>query len=87
MESCCGFAGQETGGCKRGRTPLYQRTRDLGFGEEVRCGRGVADGQGCVPHVPGCTETRRVVGQPSSSMGPWSGSSREYSTEKATGFT
>lgn len=45
-------------------------------------------------HAPGLcalcarrTETLRVVGQPSSSMGPWSGSSKEYSTEKATGFT
>lgn len=40
------------------------------------------DGRGA-----GRTDTLSVVGQPLSSMGPLSGSSREYSTEKATGFT
>lgn len=58
-------------------------TLDLGFGERVG-----AEGTERLGHVPpGCTETRRVVGQPSSSTGPWSGSSREYSTQKVTGFT
>lgn len=40
------------------------------------CGRGA-----------GRTDTLSVVGQPLSSMGPKSGSSREYSTENVTGFT
>jgi hypothetical protein len=44
------------------------------------CGGGLA----C---APGRTETLSVVGQPSSSMGPCSGSSSEYSTENAMGFT
>lgn len=57
----------------------------LGFGR--RQGRGWGMRRGCAPCVPGRTETLIVVGQPSSSMGPWSGSSKEYSTEKATGFT
>lgn len=80
-ESCCGFGRQDRGGCGRGKT--------VGTWASERrwvCGGG-AECQGCAPHRPECTETRRVVGQPSSSTGPWSGSSREYSTEKVTGFT
>lgn len=63
---------------------------DLGFGEEGEekgfWGWGT-EHPGCVPCMQACTETRRVEGQPSSSTGPWSGSSREYSTQKVTGFT
>lgn len=60
-------------------------TLGLGFWEEDRVGGALcAEWQAL---LAGPTETLRAVGQPSSSMGPWSGSSREYSTEKVTGFT
>lgn len=65
-----------------------RHTQALAFGEEVEVGVGfMPEVHALYRDVPRCTETLRVVGQPSSSMGPWSGSSREYSAEKVTGFT
>lgn len=56
------------------REGLLQTHHTTGLG--VVCGRRA-----------GRTDTLSVVGQPLSSMGPKSGSSREYSMENVTGFT